>query len=147
MGTGRDDFDRAIAAVKHWKMFDLPWIDLCWPDTPIEPGATVAVLVSHLGFWSLNACRILYAIEEHGTVEKYGFAYGTLPEHAAYGEERFTVEYDKNDGTVWYDVFAFSRPRLLAFLAYPFTRALQKRFAKDSKTAMMNWMAVAPSSK
>jgi len=147
LGTGRDDFDRATAAVKQWKMFDMPWIDLCWPDTPIEPGAIVAVLVSHFGFWSLNACRIVYVMEEHGALEAYGFAYGTLPDHAASGEERFMVEYDKNDGTVWYDVLAFSRPRPLAFLAYPFTRSLQKRFAKDSKTAMMKCMEVVPCSK
>lgn len=114
----------------------MPWIDLCWPDTPIEEGATVAVLASHYGFWSLNACRIVYVLEEHGAVEKYGFAYGTLPDHAAYGEERFTVEYDTQDGTVWYDLFAFSRPHPLARFGYPFTRALQRRFARDSKVAM-----------
>lgn len=141
LGTGRNDFDRAIAAVKQWKMFDMPWINLCWPDTPIEAGATVAVLVSHLGFWSLNACRIVYVIEEHGTLEKYGFAYGTLPDHAAFGEERFTVEYNASDGAVWYDVFAFSRPRPLARLAYPFTRALQRRFARESKDAMLKYLA------
>ncbi len=90
LGAGRNDFDRAIAAVTQWKMFDTPWINLCWPDTPIEVDATVAVLVSHLGFWSLNACRIVYVIEEHEILEKYGFAYGTLPDHAAFSEERFT---------------------------------------------------------
>ena len=136
LGNGRDVFDRAKASVKQWKMFDMPWIDLCWPDTPIEEGATVAVLVSHFGFWSLNACRIVYVLEEHGAVEKYGFAYGTLPDHAAFGEERFTVEYDTQDGAIWYDLFAFSRPRALARLAYPVTRTLQKRFARDSKDAM-----------
>ena len=136
LGIGKAAFDSAIAAVKQWKMFDMPWISLCWPDTPIEVGATVAVLASHLGFWSLNACRIVYVMEEHRAVEKYGFAYGTLPDHAAFGEERFTVEYDRNDGTVWYDLFAFSRPSTLACLAYPLTRALQKRFARNSKAAM-----------
>jgi uncharacterized protein (UPF0548 family) len=141
LGTGRDTFECAKAAVKQWKMFDIPWIHLCWPDTPIEPGATVAVLVSHLGFWSLNACRIVYVIEEHGPVERYGFAYGTLPGHAAFGEERFTVEYDIENGAVGYDLFAFSRPGPLPLLAYPFTRALQKRFARDSKAAMQKYLA------
>jgi uncharacterized protein (UPF0548 family) len=136
LGTGEDIFDCAIAAVKQWKMFDMPWMELCWPDTPIESGATVAVLVSHLGFWSLNACRIVYVIEEHGALEKYGFAYGTLPDHGEFGEERFTVEYHTDDRSVWYDIYAFSRPGPLARLAYPITRALQKRFAKDSKIAM-----------
>jgi uncharacterized protein (UPF0548 family) len=113
----------------------MPWIDLCWPDTPMERGVSVAVLISHLGFWSLNACRIVYVIDEHGSSEKYGFAYGTLPDHGERGEERFTVEFN-SDQTVWYDLYAFSRPNMLARLAYPYTRLLQKRFARDSKAAM-----------
>ncbi|MFZ0083788.1 MAG: DUF1990 domain-containing protein [Candidatus Acidiferrales bacterium] len=136
LGVGTAVFKRAKSAVVQWNMFDMNWLDLCWPNTPIEAGSTVAVVVHHLGFWSLNACRIVYTIEEHGAVEKYGFAYGTLPDHAAMGEERFTIEFHARDETVWYDICAFSRPRLLARLAYPFTRSLQKRFASDSKQAM-----------
>jgi len=117
-------------------MFDISRIELCWPDTPIEAGNTVAVLVSHYGFRSLNACRIVYVLEEHGELEKFGFAYGTLPSHAERGEERFTVEYHEWDQSVWYDIFAFSRPGPLARLAYPLARALQFRFARDSKAAM-----------
>ena len=117
-------------------MFDMAWIELCWPDTPIEPGATVAVVVSHLGFWSMNACRIVYVIDEPGPPERYGFAYGTLPDHMERGEERFTVEFHTGDQSVWYDVYALSRPSMLARLAYPVARGLQKRFAKDSMAAM-----------
>ena len=91
-------------------MFDMPWIVLCWPDVPIETGATVAVLVSHAGFWSLNACRIAYVLQERRILEKYGFAYGTLHDHGEIGEERFTVEFNPPDGSVWYDLYAFSRP-------------------------------------
>jgi uncharacterized protein (UPF0548 family) len=136
LGQGIDTFERAKRAVQQWKMFDMPWIDLCWPDTPTEPGATVAVVISHLGFWSVNACRIVYVVEEHGPLERYGFAYGTLPDHGEIGEERFTVELNPDDQSVWYDLYAISRPTALARLAYPFTRALQKRFAQDSKAAM-----------
>jgi uncharacterized protein (UPF0548 family) len=136
LGQGRADFERAVKAIRDWKMFDMDWIELCWPQTPIETGAGVAVLVSHLGFWSLNACRIVYVIEEQGACERYGFAYGTLPEHAERGEERFTVEFQAADQGVWYDLYAFSRPGAMASLAYPFTRTLQKRFARDSKNAM-----------
>jgi len=136
LGQGVNVFERAKCAIGQWKMFDMPWIDLCWPDTPIEPGASVAVLVSHLGFWSMNACRIVYVIEEYGSSERYGFAYGTLPEHEEIGEERFMVEFNPYDQAVWYDLYAFSQPGTLARLAYPFARALQKRFARDSKSAM-----------
>jgi uncharacterized protein (UPF0548 family) len=137
LGSGPEVFERAKRAVRAWKMFDMPWIELCWPDAPVEQGVTVAVLISHLGFWSLNACKIVYVIHEHGPSERYGFAYGTLPEHGEQGEERFTVEFN-SDQTVWYDLYAISRPNLPARLAYPYTRALQKRFARDSKAAMKN---------
>lgn len=136
LGAGRAFFERATGAVRQWRMFQMDWLELCWPSVPIVAGSTVAVVVHHLGFWSLNACRIVYTIEERGAVERYGFAYGTLPDHAEMGEERFTVEFRANDETVWYDIYAFSRPRPLARLAHPFTRALQKRFASDSKVAM-----------
>jgi len=138
LGRGADVFEFAKRAIQQWKMFDMPWIELCWPDTPIEADRTVAVLVSHFGFWSLNASRIVYVIEQHGRSEKYGFAYGTLPEHAELGEERFTVEYHPSDQSVWYDLYAFSRPRFISRLAYPIARALQRRFARDSKAAMQN---------
>ena len=135
LGKGVETFERAKRAVRNWKMFDMQWVKLCWPNTPVEVGVNVAVLISHLGFWSLNACRIVYAIDEHGQSEKYGFAYGTLPDHGERGEERFTVEFN-SDQTVWYDVYAMSRPGVSARLAYPYTRLLQKRFARDSKVAM-----------
>jgi uncharacterized protein (UPF0548 family) len=138
LGKGHVVFERAKNAINQWKMFDIAWLELSWPDTPIVEGATVAIAVSHLGFWSLNAARIVYTIEEHGALERYGFAYGTLPDHAEMGEERFTVEFHADDETVWYDLYAFSRPHTLARLALPFTRSLQKRFASDSKKAMQN---------
>jgi uncharacterized protein (UPF0548 family) len=136
LGHGSNTFERAKLAIRQWKMFDMSWVSLCWPETPIEPGTTVAVLVSHLGFWSLNASRIVYVIQEQGRIEKYGFAYGTLADHAEIGEERFTAEFNQDDQTVWFDLYAFSRPRSATRLAYPFSRILQKRFARDSKAAM-----------
>jgi uncharacterized protein (UPF0548 family) len=137
LGRGAEAFERAKGAVRQWKMFDMDWVELCWAETAIEAGACVAVVISHLGFWSVNACRIVYVVEEHGAMEKFGFAYGTLAKHGEMGEERFTVEFNREDQTVWYDVYAFSRPRALAQLAYPFTRTLQRRFARDSKAAML----------
>src|ERR1700747_2281312 len=50
LGKGAEAFERAKSAVRNWKMFDMPWVQLCWPNTPLEPGVTVAVLISHLGF-------------------------------------------------------------------------------------------------
>jgi uncharacterized protein (UPF0548 family) len=138
IGTGTNDFQAAVAAIKTWKMFDMPWVNLCWPDTPIEVGKNVAILVKHFGFWSLNAARIVYVIEETGNVEKFGFAYGTLQEHSERGEERFAVEFHHASNEVWYDLLAFSTPNhILARLGYPLSRMLQRRFAADSKQAML----------
>lgn len=139
IGSGPDDFQAAINAVKSWKMFDMPWVKLCWPDTQIEVGSTVAILVWHFGFWSLNAARIVYVIEESGDIDRFGFAYGTLTEHAECGEERFSVEFHHDTGEVWYDLFAFSKPNhVLARLGYPLSRRLQRRFAEESKQAMLS---------
>lgn len=137
LGTGRDVFERSIEAVQSWKMFDLTWTKINRKNTPIEMGETVAILINHFGFWSLNAARIVYVFEELGAVEKYGFAYGTLTEHGERGEERFSVEYHEADETVWYDLYAFSQPNnFWAKIGYPFSRYLQKRFAIESKAAM-----------
>jgi len=46
----------------------------------------VAILARSIGLWWLNACRIVYVVDK---VDKFGFAYGTLPDHAGSGEERW----------------------------------------------------------
>ncbi|HEX6709595.1 MAG TPA: DUF1990 domain-containing protein [Rubrobacter sp.] len=139
LGEGRETLDRAVAALHAWKMFDIGWARLVPEDAPVEVGTTVAVLARHYGFLSLNPCRVLYTIEEHyGGCVRRGFAYGTLPGHGERGEERFTVEWRRGEDSVFYDLYAFSRPNsLLAKLGYPLARKLQHRFAKDSLQAMV----------
>lgn len=138
LGAGVNTFALAVKAIQSWQMFNLGWVQLFFNDTPIDSGSCVAVLARHLGFYSLNACRIVYVIDEVGEVKRYGFAYGTLTEHAEQGEERFSVEWHQADNSVWYDLFAFSKPRhQLAKIGYPLSRLLQKRFAQGSKLAMV----------
>jgi uncharacterized protein (UPF0548 family) len=137
LGSGLEVFRRAVEALERWEMFNIGWVQLCWPDAPIETGTTVAVLAHLPSFWSLNACRISCVIDEDKEVRRCGFAYGTLPEHVESGQESFTIEFHGKDGSVWYDLFAYSRPNhFLAKLGYPVTRLLQKRFARDSMDAM-----------
>ncbi len=141
IGHGPEDFEKAKTAIRGWKMFDMPWVELCWPDTPMEVGKNVAVLVNHFGFYSLNACRIVYLIDEVVEIDRFGFGYGTLSEHGETGEERFSVEFHPETGEVWYDLYAFSKPNHpLAKLGYPVSRMLQKRFAADSKEAMKRFV-------
>jgi uncharacterized protein (UPF0548 family) len=142
LGTGKQVWDRAIKAIQSWRMFDMPWIQLCWPEAPIRVGTNVAVLISHFGFCSLNASRIVSTIQEEGELMRHGFAYGTLAEHGESGEERFSVEWHQGDDSVWYDLFAFSRPNaLLARMGYPLSRMLQRRFVDDSKRAILRAVA------
>ena len=133
LGSGAAAFASAKTQLRTWQMFPA-WTAIAPITTPIEAGHTLAVLVNALGLWFLNAARIVYVIDEP---RRFGFAYGTLPGHAERGEERFLVEHLEDD-SVWYDVRAFSEPRYWAArLAYPITRRLQRRFARDSKAAML----------
>ena len=67
IGHGRADFERARAALMEWQQFDLGWVEL-WPrQSPTTVGAVVAVLIKHLGFWSLNGCRVAYHADANGT--------------------------------------------------------------------------------
>ena len=119
-------------------MFSMPWVSLYWPSAPIRVGTDVAVSVRHFGFYSLNACRIVYVVDEERPTKRFGFAYGTLAEHAESGEERFMVEWNRDEDKVWYDIRGFSRPqKMLARLGHPLSRLLQKRFAHGSKSAML----------
>jgi uncharacterized protein (UPF0548 family) len=138
IGRGEVAFRNAVTRIRRWAMFDIPWIKLCWPSTRIEPGATVAIVIRHFGFCSMNASRVIYIVdEETGPVCRWGFAYGTLQNHAESGEERFVVEWDRNDDSVWYDLFAFSRPNhWVVKTTLPLARGLQRRFVRDSLEAM-----------
>ena len=137
LGTGETTYRRAVEALRSWKQFDLGWVKVRPENAPIEVGTTVAVQANIFGFWSLNACRIVYLVEDSVDFKaRFGFAYGTLPAHAECGEERFTIEWHHAD-SVWYDLYAFSRPQYpLVRLGYPYARRLQKRFARESLATM-----------
>jgi uncharacterized protein (UPF0548 family) len=138
LGEGEKVFQTARAALERWEHFRLGWVEAWPPDRPIQLGQVVVVVAKVFGLWTLNACRIVYVVDEAGPVTKIGFAYGTLPEHAESGEERFIVEWHQQDNSVWYDILAFSRPnQLLIWLGYPVVRRLQNRFARDSAGAMV----------
>ncbi len=64
LGYESDTWERAQQAIRDWKMFEVDGIELCFPDAPIEEGRNVVPLAKHLGFYSLNACRIVYVIDE-----------------------------------------------------------------------------------
>ncbi len=135
LGSGVQTYKRAMEALKTLRQFDLGWVCIVPEGVPIEVGSTVAVKARAFGSWSLSAARVVYVIDDD---RRFGFAYGTLPDHVECGEERFTIEWNKHDDLVWYDILAFSKPRHpLVRLSFPLARMLQKRFARESLDRMV----------
>jgi len=137
IGHGRMDFERARAALNAWTQFNIGWVEVFPRQAPLEAGTVVAVLIRHLGFWSLNGCRLVHASGGCGPDDRTGFVYGTLTNHAQAGEELFEVSMNPRTGEVMYRIRAVSRPRVaLTRLGYPIVRLLQARFRRDSAAAM-----------
>ena len=105
LGEGEEVFTKAKAALGRWEQFHLGWMEVWSPETPIKTGEAVAVIARSLGLWSLNACRIVYVVDEPGSVSRYGFANGTLPDHAGTGRSVFLsngiVRAERSGMTFW----------------------------------------------
>jgi uncharacterized protein (UPF0548 family) len=133
VGSGGATFAAAVAALRKWRMFPPTWTRIVPTGALIAEGQTVVVVARVLGLWWTNTARVVYTFDEP---RRAGFAYGTLPDHAERGEERFRIEW-RDDDSVWYDLRAVSRPRhWLARLGYPIVRRLQRTFARDSLAAL-----------
>ena len=137
LGTGKEVYMRAQAALSNWRMYKLAWLEPCWPETPLAKGANVAILARTMGIWWINICRVIDTIQETGAVERCGFAYGTLHGSPISGEERITVAWNHQDDAVHYELFSFSRANWLAarLISFPM-HAVQERFARDSARMM-----------
>jgi uncharacterized protein (UPF0548 family) len=137
LGQGAQTFERAKLALTEWRHFELGWVELIPRGAAIEPGTVVVVLVHHLGFWSMNGCRVVYGIGDLQSGTNFGFAYGTLTNHAEMGEEIFEILLEPNSERVIYRIRAVSKPRAaLARIGYPITRVFQERFRRDSIRAL-----------
>lgn len=143
LGNGEATFQQAKQALLHWRMCNLGWAEICGTIKPTEPGTVIACVPQMFGAWLINPCRVVYKIDETvDNITRFGLAYGTLPGHAAKGEERFLVEWQHGDDTVWYDILAFSQPgHWLTGAGYPVMRAFQKRYGRDSAQVMVQTCA------
>ncbi|WNJ19454.1 DUF1990 domain-containing protein [Pontibacter sp. G13] len=132
LGDGKADFVRARQAIRSWRMFPAQWTRIMTKHSDIEPGMDVIVMFRLWGLWWKNSCRVIYVIDEP---RRFGFAYGTV-DHIEHGEEVFWVEW-KPDGSVWYHIEAFSRPKFWgAKLLKGFARRKQRAFVRESKQGM-----------
>lgn len=143
LGRGEATYAAACAALRRWQMFPGGWAYIAPEGTPIKTGETLAMVAKVFGLHWLNACRIVYTLDGTGPERRFGFAYGTLPDHIECGEERFSIEWLEDD-TVWYDLKAFSHPRRwFVWLAYPLARLLQRRFVRQSLAKMKQIVELA----
>ncbi|MUL80206.1 MULTISPECIES: DUF1990 domain-containing protein [unclassified Mycolicibacterium] len=120
IGTGRDRFERAGAAVVRWGMQRGAGLRV---QATTEAAAVGTELVVRIG--PIPApCRVVYVLDE---TDRRGFAYGTLAGHPESGEELFSVRYDPATDAVHAEVVAFSRPATWwSRLGGPVTRLLQR---------------------
>lgn len=132
LGHGQAVFEKAAEAITQWQMVPL-WTQVHPAGGSQQPGQMFVTLMHLCGMWWVNPGRIL---EQYDSATQRGFVFGTLPGHAESGEERFLVEM-LPDGSVWYEIRSFSRPRHpLTWLGFPLARWWQLKFVRDSQAAM-----------
>jgi Domain of unknown function (DUF1990) len=109
------------------------------------------VIAQSLLLWSMNPLRIT-AVEKNKIrkqIDKYSggarqqkhcqtwFAHTTVAGHQISGEERFTVEWNKENDSVWYEVYTISKPAtFIATAAHPLLKFYQRQFVAQSIQAM-----------
>jgi uncharacterized protein (UPF0548 family) len=150
LGHGEAAFSRARAAIEAWKIFPAEITNVYGREQP-RVGLTVAVSFQAWPFplWLLMPARVVYVVDDSlmrdgEPIERFGFAYGTLPDHPERGEERFLVEWNRADETVHYDLLAVSRPNgWLVRLGYPYARQQQAGFRRLSGLAMQRAVVLA----
>ncbi len=123
IGSGTEVFTNGVKMLFSWQVHLRAGLRVSPSAATAEEGA---VVVLGLGAGPIQArapCRVIYVISRPNL---RGFAYGTLPGHPECGEEAFIVR-QHDDGTVTFDITAFSRPATLqAKAAGPVGRAIQR---------------------
>ncbi|MDJ0391900.1 DUF1990 domain-containing protein [Rhodococcus sp. G-MC3] len=122
IGHGRAAFEAAVTALLGWEMHRRSGLGVKADTATAATGSTVVLTLGPVRI----PCRVVYVVDEGS---RAGFAYGTLDGHPEQGEERFVIEYDESDATVFAHITAFSRPgRWFTKLGGPAGRVVQKLF-------------------
>ncbi|MFG2299024.1 DUF1990 family protein [Streptomyces sp. NPDC048603] len=126
IGHGHAVFEAAGSAVTDFRMHRATGASVR-ADGPAVPGARLEIAIG-AGPLRIGApCEVIWIPEEP---DRAGFAYGTLTGHPECGEEAFLVEIAA-DGTVWFEVTAFSRPAAwYTRLAGPLVPVLQRGYVR-----------------
>jgi uncharacterized protein (UPF0548 family) len=107
IGHGDARFEYASAQALSWGIQRNSGLRVDHDGGPAMVAGDSAMLVLAVGPLRIHApVRVVYLVDEPW---RRGFAYGTLPGHPESGEESFIVT-QREDGSVWLTVRAFSRP-------------------------------------
>ncbi|KMZ74379.1 hypothetical protein ZOSMA_12G00640 [Zostera marina] len=135
----------AKSALQSWKHFELDWACV-EPNTSVEKGTNFCVCARILrGFpWVAMPLQIVFvndtAFGSNNEKGRFDFGSGTLCGHLLAGEERFSIQWDKDD-RVWYEISSFSKPaHFLSALGYPIVKSMQTNFSMGSIHALLKHM-------
>ena len=130
-------FETAKSGLREWRAHVDAGVSIFPSFARIEPDANIVLSIRTGPLYAIAACRIVYVCDE---ADRFGFAYGTLPEHPETGEEAFIVERDAT-GRVHFTITAFSRPAsTITRLAKPLTRFVQRRVTAEYLEALRRYV-------
>jgi uncharacterized protein (UPF0548 family) len=133
VGAGPAAFAAAREALRQWEMFPA-WVSVNAQGLPAEVGCIAATTARCLGVWTTNCCRVVEVTDRE---DCFTFTYATVASHAVRGAERFAVTWNRATDVVSYEVHSIARPAdLVVWLAFPWFRRIQRRFASDSPRAL-----------
>lgn len=145
LGSGDRTFRLAKSALQSWKHFGLDWAYV-EPNTSVKKGTNFCVCARILrGLpWVAMPLQIAFVNDitfgSNNEKGRFDFGSGTLRGHFLAGEERFTIQWDKDD-QVWYEISSFSKPaHFLSAFGYPIVKSMQTNFAMGSIHALLKHM-------
>ncbi|GAA4443648.1 DUF1990 family protein [Phytohabitans houttuyneae] len=126
VGAGDAAFTGAAEAVLTWRMHEAMGVPVKSGAPRAAPGVAVA---TRPGLGPLRICAPCVVVWAEEGERRAGFGYGTVAGHPLRGEEAFVVTRD-DEGGVWLEVVAFSRPvRWWVRLAGPVLPVFQRFYA------------------
>jgi uncharacterized protein (UPF0548 family) len=121
LGTNEVTFRSAADALREWQAHRGAGVEVFPQGTPVAASETVVLLIRVMAFWAVAPCRVVYVVND---INRFGFAYGTLPGHPEIGEAAFTVE--RKQANASFCIRSFSRPaNLLTRAGAPISRRVQ----------------------
>lgn len=133
IGSGEQDYLTAVDALSRGKCFDLDWVEPVM-QRPLEEEDTFCLLVRAFGLCSVNFCRVIYAGEESTADSQFfSIGVGTLKRHAAIGEERLSLNWNRINDDVHFLIDSYSQPSSwLAKLFAFYLRRQQLKFVDQA---------------